>query len=68
MKIKIKEIRMQKEWSISKLSIKSGIAKGYISEIETGKYKNPSIKVLCNLCNALGCTLNDLVDCKEDLK
>jgi len=65
MKLKLRELRRQKRMSQQKLSMKSGVAKGYISQIEKGQYK-PTIDIICKLCNALGCTPNDLLDCKGD--
>lgn len=67
MRLKIKELRKKKRLSRRQLSLKSGVARGYISELESGKYDNPTIKVLCKLCKILGCTLEELVDC-EDFK
>lgn len=63
MKIKIKQIREQKSMCINELSAKSGVARGYLTELEQGKYNNPSIKVLCKLSKTLGCKIDDLVDC-----
>jgi transcriptional regulator with XRE-family HTH domain len=64
MKIKLTEIRNQKKWSQSKLSLISGVSRTYISEIEAGKY-NPTIDIICKLTKALGCSLDDLVDCDQ---
>lgn len=47
------------EWK--ELSLKSGVARGYITEMENGKYTNPSIEVVCKLCMALEITPNDLI-------
>jgi len=62
--LKIKEERLKRKWSIRKLSIVSGVSKGYLSELEHDIYENPSIRVLCKLKSAIGCTLDDLVDCE----
>ncbi|WP_061343332.1 helix-turn-helix domain-containing protein, partial [Clostridium botulinum] len=51
--IKTKEYRIMRNLSISKLSCKSKIARSYITELEEGKYGNPGLKVICNLCKAL---------------
>lgn len=64
--INLEQIRIAAGLSISKLSIISGVAKGYISELETDTYDNPSIRVLCKLKKALECTLDELVSCEED--
>lgn len=63
MKLKLRQVRESKGWSINKLAGKSGVAQGYISELEEGK-KNPSAQTLCKLANALGCSVSDIVDCE----
>lgn len=63
LKLKIKEQRLKRRWSIRKLSLISGVARGYLSELEHDVYENPSVRVLCKLKNALGCTLDELVEC-----
>ncbi|HCL4548944.1 TPA: helix-turn-helix transcriptional regulator [Clostridium botulinum] len=60
--IKTKEYRIIRNLSISKLSCKSKIARSYITELEEGKYGNPGLKVICNLCKALKITPNELID------
>jgi putative transcriptional regulator len=66
MRLKIKEVRRNRKISQTQLSNISGVARGYLSELESGKYNNPGICVLCKLKCALGCTLDELVDCEED--
>ncbi|WP_061321067.1 helix-turn-helix domain-containing protein [Clostridium botulinum] len=60
--IKTKEYRTMRNLSISKLSCKSKIARSYITELEEGKYENPRLKVICNLCKTLKITPNELID------
>ena len=60
--LKIKKFRELKKLTISQLSYKSGIATGYILELENGKYKNPSLKIICKLSKALNVTPNDLIN------
>ncbi|ABS41595.1 helix-turn-helix transcriptional regulator [Clostridium botulinum] len=60
--IKTKEYRRIRNLSISKLSYKSKIARSYITELEEGKYENPGLKVICNLCKTLKITPNELID------
>jgi putative transcriptional regulator len=64
LKLKIREQRLKKNWSMRKLSIISGVSIGYISELEHDIYENPSVRVLCKIKTALKCTLDDLIDCK----
>jgi len=66
MKLKIQEQRTNKKWSIRKLSLISGVARGYISELENDIHENPGIKVMCKIRRALDCTLDDLVSCEEE--
>lgn len=61
MKLNTKELRKIKKMSLAQLSRKSGVARGYLCELEEGKYKNPGGEVICKLCKALGCTPNDLI-------
>ena len=58
---KIKYYRQEKGYSNKKLSELSGIARGYIVELEGAKYLNPSLKVICQMCKALEVTPNDLI-------
>ncbi len=60
--LKTKEFRETKYLTISQLSYKSGVAIGYITELEKGKYKNPSLQIICKLSKALNITPNDLID------
>lgn len=58
--LNLKEIRLEKEISLDKLSAMSGIAKSTISELENGKHK-ASIDSICKLCRALKVTPSDLI-------
>ena len=60
---KVKELREELGLTQGQLSIKSGVSKSYISEIESGKY-DPTVSIVCKLCKALKCTPNDLIDCQ----
>jgi putative transcriptional regulator len=62
----IEDMRVKKDWSMNKLSLKSHIARGYISELCNGVYDNPSLDVLVKLAKAFKCTLNDLVEIKVE--
>ncbi|MBK1811563.1 helix-turn-helix transcriptional regulator [Clostridium sp. YIM B02505] len=58
---KLKELRKVKGYSISKLSLKSGVSRTFLGDLEKGKYSNPTLKVICSLCLALNITPNDLI-------
>ncbi|AJD30666.1 MULTISPECIES: helix-turn-helix domain-containing protein [Clostridium] len=60
--LKTKEYRRMRNLSISKLSYKSKVARGYITELEEEKYKNPGIQVTCRLCKALKVTPNEIIE------
>jgi putative transcriptional regulator len=65
MQLKLKQVMAAKKVSIRQLSLKSGVARGYISELIEGKYKNPGGQVLYKLARALGVKLDDIIDCDE---
>lgn len=65
MKLRLREVRERKGWSQKQLEIKSGVSRNFISEIENEIYI-PTVKTICKLCRALGCTPNDLIDCEEE--
>ena len=67
MKINIEQLRKDKKISLRQLSKRSGVAQGYLSQLETGKFNNPTLLIMIKLCKVLICTLNDLVDWKEDV-
>lgn len=50
---KIKKQRNLKNWSIAKLATEANVSNAYISLLETNKAKNPSIKVLKKIADAL---------------
>lgn len=61
MVLKTKEFRKEKQLSLSQLSYKSGVARGYLTELEEGKYINPGVQIVCKLCKALKVTPNELI-------
>lgn len=63
LKIKLREKRIESGLSKTELAKASRVALSYISEMENGKYKNPSTDTICRLCKALNCSPNDLIDC-----
>ncbi|HFK1747788.1 helix-turn-helix transcriptional regulator [Bacillus paranthracis] len=58
---KVKEKRLNKGWTQSKLAEKSGVPQPTISHIENGTLKNPSIKSIKNIASALGINLEELL-------
>lgn len=53
--------RELKGYTTNKLADKAGISQSFVRDIEMGK-KNPSIKILSLLCDALGITLYQFFD------
>ncbi len=62
---RIKQLRLLKGYSINALSEKTGVSKSYLSYIERGIQKNPSLQILSKLANSLGTTVEDLLE--EDI-
>lgn len=58
----IKEIRQEKNLTISELAKKSGVTKSYLSTLEKNSQSNPSIGILIKISKALGVSVNDLIE------
>lgn len=61
LKIKISEIRFNKNVSVRRLSILSGIPRATLSAMENGRYY-PNIKHLHDIAKALDVHINDLYE------
>lgn len=61
----IKGIREEKKMTVKKLSQESGVAVGYLSDIENGKAQNPSINVLRKIADALKVPVSLLIENEE---
>lgn len=57
---KIKSLRTRKKYSITELSEKAKVSKSYLSYIERGIQKNPSLQVLTRLAKTLDTTVEYL--------
>lgn len=57
----LKKYRRERRLSQVELSKLTGVSRSHISEIESDKYKNITIDVLCKLCRGLSLTPNDLI-------
>lgn len=66
MKILLAETRIKSGLSQIELSRKSGVARSYISEMESGKYNNPRVLVLYKLSKVLNCKIDDLLSGEEE--
>lgn len=63
-RLNILQLKRAKGMSQLKLSNLSGVSRSYINELENGKHTNPGVEIVCRLALALGCTLNELVECE----
>jgi|SRR5690625_435505 len=62
---KIKQLRNEKDLSISELADRAGVAKSYLSSIERNIQSNPSIQFMEKISQVLGVTVNELL--RDDL-
>lgn len=56
------KLRKQKGWSQEKLAVESGISYNTIIKIERGGIENPKIGTVTKLAEALGISLDKLVE------
>lgn len=63
---KIRIIREEKGMTLNELAFQSGVSKSYISYIERGMQKNPSISVLEKISVALGIEFIELIESLND--
>lgn len=59
---KIRLARVKKDMAINELAKKVGVTPQYISDIERGRAKNPSIKLLKKIAEELEVTISQLID------
>ncbi|NQD66211.1 helix-turn-helix domain-containing protein [Bacillus haikouensis] len=62
----LKYYRDERGMTINELSHLAGISKSYISSIERGLQKNPSIQVLQKLADTLNISLSQLLEFKSE--
>ncbi|MFG6147951.1 helix-turn-helix domain-containing protein [Halobacillus sp. B23F22_1] len=58
---RIRKLRLGKGLSVNQFANLSGVSKSYISNIERGVQKNPSLSVMRKLANTLDVSLEDLL-------
>lgn len=61
-KAKVKDLRKKKGLSKKKLSDIADISRSIISDIESGKTKNPTCITLIKLAKAFKCSIDELID------
>lgn len=59
---KIKQLRVEKGYSLGKLAETARVSKAYLSQLEKGVSKQPSAEILFKIASALGTTIADLLD------
>lgn len=57
----IRELRLKRGWSQSKLAKKAGVKQSVLSYIENGRTKNPRIDTLTAIAAALGVPVDRLM-------
>lgn len=57
---RVKEIREERKWTQDQLAEKSGVSKGFLSDIENSK-RNPSSEYVLKIANALGASIDYLL-------
>ncbi|MFT8322218.1 MAG: helix-turn-helix transcriptional regulator [Bacillus sp. (in: firmicutes)] len=62
---RIRYLRKEKGYSMSRLAKEAGVSKTYLSNLENGFQNNPSIDFLKRVGNILGTSINELIS--EDL-
>ncbi|ACV60062.1 helix-turn-helix domain-containing protein [Alicyclobacillus acidocaldarius] len=61
----LRALRLARGWSISELERRSGVAKGTISQLESG-YGNPTVATLWSLASALSVPFSDLIQTAKE--
>lgn len=62
MKIRLEEYRNRRGMNQRQLSDASGVPQPMISDIESGKVLNPTVKTMHRLSRALRCLIDDLIE------
>lgn len=60
--VRIKQLREQKGFSLTKLAKEAQISKSYLSNLERQTNTNPSLSVLSKIATALDVTTNELIE------
>ncbi len=58
----LKALREENEWTLKDLAKKAKVTQAYISLLERGKKKNPTLAILKRLAKALGVSVAELVE------
>ena len=58
--IRLEEYRKANLYSIRQLSLKTGVSRTYLTQLERGE-KVPTLTIVCVLCRVFKCTPNDFI-------
>ena len=58
--IRLEEYRKANLYSIRQLSLKTGVSRTYLTQLERGE-KVPTLTIVCALCRVFKCTPNDFI-------
>lgn len=59
---RVQKAREARGWSQNQLTERAGVSDGYISRLEDGYYKRPSVEKLTAIANALNVKVTDLTE------
>lgn len=65
MKLRLRDLRAQKGWTIDRTVEETGLSRGFISQLETGK-RQASPDTLQALADAFGVPITALIDVEDD--
>lgn len=63
----LKDMRIRKKMTLEQLSKASGVSRVSINRYELGE-RSPNVYIAKKLADALGCTIEDLIDEKSTIK
>jgi DNA-binding Xre family transcriptional regulator len=58
--VRLRALRKSKGWSQRVLARNAGYAHDRVSDLERGQIKHPVPEMLCDICQALGCEVEDI--------
>ena len=59
---KLRELRRASGKTLRQISFESGVTENTILSIESGQQQNSRLQTLLAICNAIGCSLDDIID------
>lgn len=60
-RVNIRRYRLEQNLTLEALAARSGVSHDYVSKLERGEKKNPSLIVVAKLAKGLGVTIDKLV-------